>query len=155
MKTLGEEEEERRTTPLGFFNLAKSYYNASVALRSAKVKSTHADSPVYFLYCHALELYLKAFLRAHGYSANELRGNQLGHRIARLNKKAKAAGLVLTEHDIAVLAMIGGLDAFTRFRYIRPGPVTLPEFDELDRTCKRLHASVGAGLEQAGIMVRV
>jgi hypothetical protein len=54
-----DEEEEKRTTTLGLFNFAESYWAAAEALDNAKLKSTHPSSPVSFLYYHAIELYQK------------------------------------------------------------------------------------------------
>jgi hypothetical protein len=51
-----------------------------VALQKAQVKATHPDDPICFLYFHAVELYLKSFLRAHGASVEELR-TKYGHRL--------------------------------------------------------------------------
>jgi hypothetical protein len=42
--------DEDRTTPLGLFNTAESFWRGAGALKKVKVRSTHADHPVYFLY---------------------------------------------------------------------------------------------------------
>jgi hypothetical protein len=57
------------TTALGLFNYALSYRAAADKLQICKVRATHPHAPVPFAYYHSLELYLKAFLRAHGLSA--------------------------------------------------------------------------------------
>jgi hypothetical protein len=36
------------------------------------LRATHPESPAMFLYYHAIELYLKSFLRFHGVSAKRL-----------------------------------------------------------------------------------
>jgi hypothetical protein len=55
-------DEIERTTPLGFFNYARSYWRSAEYLHAAKLKPTHPSAPVTFLFCHAIESYLKAFL---------------------------------------------------------------------------------------------
>ena len=70
--------EEDRTNEVGFFNTAESYWKSATALYEANVKASHPLSPVLFLYYHAIELYLKAFLRGNGHSAKELRSNKFG-----------------------------------------------------------------------------
>jgi hypothetical protein len=75
-------DEDSRSNPLGFFNLAESYWSAAGALENAKLKTTHPNSPISFLYYHAIELYLKAFLRLHGHSAKELRSKKFTALVA-------------------------------------------------------------------------
>jgi hypothetical protein len=81
-------DEDSRSSPLGFFNLAESYWRAAGALENAKLRTTHPNSPISFLYYHAIELYLKAFLRLHGHSARELRSKKFGHRTCCLSERA-------------------------------------------------------------------
>jgi hypothetical protein len=68
--------EEERTNEVGLFNTAESYWRSAGALYEAQVKASHPLSPVRFLYYHAIELYLKAFLRGNGHSARELRAKR-------------------------------------------------------------------------------
>ncbi len=68
-----------RLTPLGFFHFAASYRACAEKLRVCKLRATHPHAPLTFLYYHAIELYLKAFLRAHGHGSEKLRF-ELGHR---------------------------------------------------------------------------
>src|SRR5262245_47518692 len=58
--------DDDRTTPLGLFNFARSYWQSGVLLHDANAKVTHPDAPVTLLLAHAIELYLKAFLRLCG-----------------------------------------------------------------------------------------
>jgi hypothetical protein len=55
-----------------------------------------------FLVCHAIELFLKAFLCKHGVSSDELQ-KKFGHKLDCLLTETKAKGLILTktaEEDI-------------------------------------------------------
>jgi hypothetical protein len=55
-------DEIERTSPLGLFNYARSYWRSAEYLHAAKLKLTHPSAPATFLFYHAIELYLKAFL---------------------------------------------------------------------------------------------
>jgi hypothetical protein len=64
--------DDDRVTDLGLFNFAGSYRAAAEALGKTKFNATHRDVPVNFLYVHALELYMKAFLRCAGETADQV-----------------------------------------------------------------------------------
>ena len=85
---IDENKEVERTNALGLFNVATSYWRAARCLQKEKLKTTHPGSPVSFLYYHAIELFLKAFLRHHGHTPKELRGRKFGHSTAALEKRA-------------------------------------------------------------------
>jgi hypothetical protein len=55
-----------RTSAVGLFNTARSYWHSAVYLNDASLELTHPLAPVTFLFYHAIELYLKADLRASG-----------------------------------------------------------------------------------------
>jgi hypothetical protein len=55
--------DDERTNALGLFNTARSYWRSAEHLSVARIEVTHPQAPITFLLCHALELYLKAFLR--------------------------------------------------------------------------------------------
>ena len=65
--------DDDRTTPLGLFNYARSYWQSAVLLHHARAKVTHPDAPVTLLLAHAIELYLKAFLRLRGVGIEQVR----------------------------------------------------------------------------------
>ena len=99
-------DEDIRSSPLGFFNVAESYWAGAAALERAELKTTHPNSPISFLYYHAIELYLKAFLRLHGHSAKELRGKKFGHNTCCLSERAVARGLRFDDEDLQVLSLM-------------------------------------------------
>ena len=147
------EGDDDRTTPFGLFNFAHSYWRSAQALQAARVKATHAGAPVEFLYIHAIELYLKSFLRLKGLPVKELRSKKFGHDIRAIAKKAKELGLHFDDADDDVLAVIAAMD-ITDIRYIKTGPVRRPTYEALDRTCKSFDETVGAALIKAGNPVR-
>lgn len=56
--------EEDRMTAIGLFNYAHSYWSSASELHKLKISNiTHPKAPVYFLYVHAVELFLKSNLR--------------------------------------------------------------------------------------------
>jgi HEPN domain-containing protein len=150
-----EKEELERTTALGLFNVADSYWHAGKCLLKADLRSTHRNSPVSFLYYHAIELYLKAFLRHHGHSPKELRANKFGHRTVALEERATQLGLLFEDEDRDVLCLMANTDAVIRSRYIQTGYFRWPDPKALDRVCKSLRLSVGEKLEQDGVSVRL
>jgi hypothetical protein len=145
-------EDEARTTPTGIFNTAISYWKAADALAGLALKTPRNHAPVRFLYFHALELYLKAYLRADGYTLKRLEG--IGHSFTELTKRAPVSGLKLAEDDIELMRAIGNSDMVIRARYIRTGAVIgwLPT-KLLHATCRRLNEMVGHGLKEKGILV--
>lgn len=147
-------DEDERTTAVGLFNYAHTYWQSAVALQEAQVKATHPDSPIWFLYYHAVELYLKAYLREHGHSVKELR-TKFGHRVISLSEETKRCGLHLEDEDEHVFSLMADTDDVMAYRYIRRGHFTRPTHEALDRTCTSLHHSVGEALRTRGIPVRL
>jgi len=149
------DDEDARATPLGYFNVAVAYWRAAAALDSANLRTTHPHSPVRFLYYHAIELYLKSFLRMHGHSVKELRSFKFGHSTSRLKKRAEQLGLLFADEDVEVLSLMATTDAVIRSRYIQTGAYRWPTIEALERTCKSLHESTGQALKNTGIVVRL
>jgi hypothetical protein len=84
--------DDDRTTPLGLFNYARSYWQSGVLLHEARAKVSHPDGPVTLLLAHAIELYLKAFLRLRGVGIEEVR-TTFGHDFKSLAEEASSRGL--------------------------------------------------------------
>jgi HEPN domain-containing protein len=141
-----------RHTPLGFFNFAASYRAAGDKLRVCKLRATHAEAPVTFLYYHSIELYLKAFLRIHGVSVKEIR--EVSHRFETLGRKVSELGLYLMDEDLEVIEIMATTDAWSRSRYLMIGPLRRPTVPALSRTCRSLDQSVGKAMQQAGVFLR-
>ena len=149
------EEEDDRNAPIGVFNYAESYWQAARTLKHAKVKSTHPTSPVSVLYYHAIELYLKSFLRMHGHAAKELRGKHFGHRVCCLKERCEQLGLMFMDEDVEIFSLLATTDAIIRSRYLQTGSFYLPTSEGLDRVCISLRESVGRALKSKGVHVRL
>ena len=89
-------------TPLGFYNFAVSYHEGADLIADRGLKATHPESVAMFLYYHAIELYLKSFLRLKGDTAKRLR--KIGHDFQTLQSRAKKRGLPFGKVEEEVLA---------------------------------------------------
>jgi hypothetical protein len=119
------------------------------------VQATHAMYPILFLYYHAIELYLKAFLRGNGHSAKELSGRKYGHDIKNLSDRAAELGLFYMDEDREVFSLIVSTDAVIRSRYIKTGFFTWPSPDMLFRSCISLREGVSKNLIAKGKPIRL
>lgn len=150
-----EKEIEERTTAFGMFNMAESYMRSARALHKARVMATHPESPVSFLYYHAIELYLKSYLRLHGTTVKELASRKFGHRTCCLTEKAATLGLEFMDEDLEIFSLMASTDAIIRSRYLQTGSFTRPTVAALDRVCRSIREPIGQSLKEAGHCVRL
>ena len=143
---------EERTTPIGLFNFARSYWRSSEQLRASKPDVTHPDAPILFLFYHAVEIYLKAYVRSAGYNLQQLK--DISHKITKAGSAARKEGLKLTTDDTELLALINSYDNVIRSRYITTGAHSRPEEDALSAFCEYLDKAVGERLTADGHPVR-
>ena len=145
------DDEDDRTTAFGLLNFAHPYWKSAATLRKVDVKATHAQDPIWYLYCHAVELFLKAYLRAKGATAKDLR-TKYGHKVSTLARDAENGGLLFDDEDREVVAVMDRLG--TTLRYLQTGPFTRPTLEALERTCKSFHQSVAEELLKQGHKLR-
>jgi hypothetical protein len=148
------DDEAARSRPIAYFNFAETYWTAAKALRRSRAKATHKESPIRFLYYHAIELYLKAHLRACDIHPYGMRVKH-GHDAGKLSKKSAELGLEFDDEDLGIFDLMSKTDAVIRSRYILTGPYTWPEISALNRVCVSLRRSVGAVLRKKGEPVRM
>ena len=117
------------------------------------MRATHPNAPICFLYYHAIELFLKAYLRAEGRSVRDLR-TQYGHNAVKLRDEAKRHGLLFDDEDVAVMSYMSETDVVIETRFLRTGYFERPAEEALNRTCKSLHESVGEAMRAKGFPVR-
>ena len=135
-------DDQDRTSAIGLFNFAHSYCSSAIALERANVRATHANSPVYYLYYHSIELYLKSFLRAHNISTEKL-AKKYSHRTRKTTNKAKKLGLVLRNVDEDIIDYMHHTNAVIEARYIVAGyKPAMPTFESLSDTCRYLHDQI-------------
>jgi hypothetical protein len=134
---------EDRTTALGLFNYARSYWRSSEQLRVSKPDVSHPDAPICFLFYHAIELYLKAYVRSAGYDLQQLKA--ISHNISKAGRAAQKEGLQLTNDDLELLRVIDSQDNVIRSRYITTGAHSRPEVDVLS-----ISANISTNLSESG-----
>lgn len=105
-----------------------------------------------FIYYHAIELYLKAFLRSEGFTVAELEG--IGHKFKNLQERCADRGLHFDDEDKEVLAIMATPGTWSGTRYLQVGFEQRPTLSALRRTCRGLDASVRASLSARGVRIR-
>lgn len=133
------EDEEQRVTPLGLLHSAIAYANSATALSNIDLDDVKADDPIRFLYTHAIELYLKAYLRLNRITVHELRSKDLGHKISKLADKAQEFGLEISSIQRPQLDI---LDQAMLDRYPVIGVRTIILDEALLEICKSLHEAI-------------
>jgi len=128
-----------------FLNLAKEYRQAYYDLRQVMPISW----PRYFLFCHSIELVLKAYLAHHGLTEKQLQARPFGHDIKKLLDEAIRYGLRLSANTRASIGLL--TEAHTKYwpRYpmTRSGSVILLYQCEgdADKLFEAVWAALGRG----------
>lgn len=112
----------------------------------SNVSATHPDAPINFLLYHAIELFLKSYLRAKGLSLSEVKS--IGHGLRDLATRAEEFGLELDQFDRQLINSIG--PNYMAARYIKVGFFSRPRHDDLWATCSWLFDSIGTELQHLG-----
>ena len=140
------DDREGRTTAVGLYNYGHSYHEAARALSVTKFRATHRDSPLSYLYYHAIELFLKAYLRTHGHTVDDLE-RRFRHDIKKMRKRVIELGFDFQDEDLVVLAYMEQTPVVINSRYISKGLCSRPSTEALERTATSLrfttHAAVG------------
>ncbi len=144
--------DDDRTNPMGLFHFARSYWQSAEHLRQQQLPVTHPSAPITFLFYHAIELYLKSYLRCVGLTVKELK--QYSHGVKKLGEAVEARGLKLIEDDREVIKLMDEYDNVTRSRYITTGSFSRPEEEALAAVCERLDLAVGDALRAHNMPVR-
>lgn len=146
-----DDEVETRTTPVGIFHYAHAYAASAMTLNEVDVDAIHADAPVRFLFSHAIELYLKAYLLLKGVTVEDLRSRALGHDLKKLTSKAVELALCVSEeHRLSIeVANEAILD-----RYIETGSRTVLLPESLSAICANLHEQIGPAVYLAASLTR-
>lgn len=141
--------EDERTTEVGLYHFARSYRAAADYLDPgpSRVLSTHPNAPRDFLYIHAIELYLKSFLRLHGKTVQNLKNE--GHDIPRLAGLMLKHGVIIS-HDVdRVLSLLTRSNVFGA-RYIVTGAYRRAATAGLQMAALELHEIVRSALRDRG-----
>lgn len=151
----GEESEadkNERTSAVGLYHYALSYRCAADALGSIKFGTTHPDAPQEFLYFHAIELFLKAYLRNAGLTVQDLKS--MSHSTGKLQAAFIKHGGWLADEDLEVLELMEKTDAITRSRYIVTGAFIKPSMEALARTATSLADTLRTAFKKSRLPIR-
>jgi hypothetical protein len=140
-----------RTSAIGLFNTARSYWRSGDYLIAGKLEVTHPSAPVNFLLCHAMELYLKAFLRSASLTVDDLK--RLGHGFNALVGAARKHGLDIDD-ETAELSHIATEDVAMEARYIVTGFKEALIVEALSSAAGNLDSFVATALKKKGHAVR-
>ena len=119
--------EDDRTSETGLFNYADAYLKAGDRIFDPSARGWN-NAPAKMLHYHAVELYLKAYLRAQNVSAADLKGRQFGHRLFVIAAEAKSRGLEVPQNILEFLEQADELNDPIESRYLRNrnGPYIQP-----------------------------
>ena len=135
--------DSKHTSALGLFLYADAYKRSAQTLEAAKIQAGYQNSPVYFLYSHAIELYLKSFLRSFGVCPKKLANrNHFGHDFVKLMEGAEQYGLSLPSRESQILKKWAMPSELLKARYFETGARLLPNLDELGAVCQTVYLSV-------------
>lgn len=138
-----------RSPPIAYLLSAEAFLKTAVHAHQALAAKTlrlRFDMPVYYLYSHAVELTLKAFLRTTGLTAKELSTKRWGHDLARLWNGCFERGLDLDlPTRLTAGAVVGALAPYAanyEFRYVVTGSRELPTLDAVQEGATLLHHAI-------------
>lgn len=124
---------------IAFFNKAHSFAASGRALQKDKVDAVFPDAVVRFLYMHAIELYLKAFLLSKGETLEHLKSWNVGHKYSVLCEMANERGLSMSNKTRNGIGQIQDSGMAMDARYVRLGWGTVLTLSFLDSACVELH----------------
>ncbi len=138
-----------RAPPIAFFLSAGSFLQTAILTHEAieaKTLRLRFEMPAYYLYSHAIELTLKAFLRARGLTALELGRRPWSHDLRNLWAGCFERGFTLDLHarsnTCAVVEALAPYAATYEFRYVQIGAKTLPTLGVVREAAETLHATI-------------
>lgn len=142
-----EENGDDRTTPIGLARYAYEYIEAARLVdKELGIHDLISPIPAYFLALHGIELTLKAYLRHHGFTLNELSSKKYGHNIHKCYRKSKELGLLSifkeNERDLSAIELLMSINKNMGLRYIQTGAKTFPLWAIVEPLAVRLHQAV-------------
>lgn len=145
--------DDERTTAVGLFHFAESYRTCAEALMRSPPRSLRFDDPILFLAYHAVELYLKAYLRHHGETLQRLRKEYV-HSLTKAWDQATKFGLETGLDPRPLFIELDRTKAVLAHRYIVTGSITRTETERLMDFIEELRVAVHGEMAAAGQPVR-
>jgi hypothetical protein len=131
-----------RTSALGLLTFGDEYATAAAMLRQRD--RHYVNAPLFYLYAHALELHLKAFLRARNFTLAQLK--TLGHDLSALLTEARQRGLashvLLTPEQVAAITAVNVYYHEKELEYIVTGIKHFPPPDLLAAAAGALYSGL-------------
>jgi hypothetical protein len=132
---------------VGFANDAKAYIDAADQLEDFKV-----IGPRYFLFCHGLELLLKAQILATGGDRAELFA--IRHDLEQAYDRAVQLGYQPADDRVKeIIVWLAPYHKHHTFRYKEPGYRTLPTGEDLTTILRSIHLDIEATARAAYIKI--
>lgn len=139
-------------TPIGRLLFAEAYLRGALALLETDTGAVHRDSPVRFLYIHAIELTFKALLALNEKTDADLR--KLNHSLRAVAKQCEPFGLRLSAEEYGFLSVIDESGHQNASRYLRVGSARFPDFFYMHQTARYWFQFVCLQFKRAGIPLR-
>jgi hypothetical protein len=112
-----------------------------------------ADHPFWFCVCQSIELSLKSYLRAKGFTKEKLKAWDVGHNLEELLRLARQSNfdevMVLTTLEQAIVSDCGKMYASKAFQYSEAGWSSLPFSKDALAVAERI-ASLTRPVAEAG-----
>jgi len=115
--------------PFGFWKRAKEFLNAGDLVMAQSQSQLSRSMVAYYLYCHGLELALKAFLRAKGVKTEKLKrvhGHDLRKVLGRCDRLGLREFVDMKPEQRGALEQVAPSYVAKTFEYPRPGMASLP-----------------------------
>jgi hypothetical protein len=140
-----------------FFGFAGRYQKAANLLYASDRTLT---DQINFLYSHAIELALKAFLRAHNLPIVVAQGARKHHRLAELYEECRSLGLKIGADDATnirnIMCLLDGANKEQGLRYFSVNSATTPELswtrDGVERLMRVVEPIVNTSAQADGIV---
>ena len=137
-----------RTSSLGLLSFGNEFAGAAALLR--KADRLYVNPPLFYLYAHAIELQLKAFLRSKGYTLAQLK--RLGHNLKAVLSACQQQGLEsfvrLTRAQVAAIGQVNLYYSAKQLEYIVTGSKQFPKPELLSGVCEALYSGLAASCYQ-------
>jgi hypothetical protein len=145
-ETLGTTYPGELTPPRDLVQLARCYEAAAdQALGIWRLTEPMSAYPARLLSIHAIELYLAAFLRAHGQTPKQVRAHM--HDVAGMAKETERLGLVLRTRTQASLEKMVGNREYLVTRYDTDRALMLTEMNRVFATMREVGHKVRVRLK--------
>jgi hypothetical protein len=144
----------RADAAIHFAKLGEEWANSAKATYAdCKKRGEHPSWPAHFIACQALELYLKAFLRAKGVEVDELKF-KIGHNLVRALAEARQRDfdrlVTLSADDEHVINTLNSHYRDRDFQYQGSGEFTLVPVVLLISLLDRINRPVFGACAQSG-----